>query len=286
MAANSTLRRTVKHVLAPLVSEHVYQYFQGVAKAWDIRRGRFTEAEIALIPVAVRPGDTVVDVGANFGLYCHALSHAVGRTGRVFAFEPVPFTCRTLRLVVRILRLGNVEVVEKGLSDRAGTVSFTVPLQESGAASAGQAHFSTRCDERRGKEKHAPWPHSRDVTCEVVRLDDFLPHLPDLSFLKCDIEGAELFAFRGAEQTIDRYFPTVLCEINPWFLDGFGIPLAELTDFFFRKDYRLYHYDEGARRLEEMTDLAKIIEDNYVFIHPRRAALFRVDRKRGRSLSP
>jgi FkbM family methyltransferase len=270
MAANSPLRRASKRLLAPVLGERLYPYVQCLPMAWDIWRGRFTEPELDLLPAAVRPGDTVVDIGANYGVYSYHLDRAVGATGRVFAFEPVPFTFRTLCLVARLLRFRGVELIAKGCGDRPGTVTFTVPLQDSGAPSAGQAHLGSRNDERAGKERHVRWPRRKEVTCEVVALDDFLPPVADLSFIKCDIEGAELLAFRGAEKTINRHLPTVLCEINPWFLDGFGITLDDLTGFFLRKGYRLYRYKEEARLLNEVVP-GDVVEDNYVFAHPRRA---------------
>lgn len=272
MAANSRLRRALKRILAPLVSQRFYKYFQSLAMAWDIRRGSFREPELDLIPAAVRPGETVLDLGANFGLYAYPLSRAVGGSGRVYAFEPISFTADTLELIVRILRLGNVTVIRKGCSDRAGTITFTVPVQTSGAFSAGQAHIARRDDSREGKERHVRWAKSREITCEVVALDEALPELDDLSFIKADIEGAELLAFRGAERLIRRHLPTVICEINPWFLEGFGIRLEDLTGFFFEKEYLLYRYEE--RRLYPITDVKDITEDNYVFVHPRRLERF------------
>lgn len=273
MAANSFFRRALKKLLFPLLAQRNYCFIQAAAKAWDIRTGGWSEPELHLIPLAVRPGDTALDIGANYGLYCHGLSHAVGKKGKVYAFEPVPFTAQTLGLVSKILRLENVEIIPKGCSDHPGKVSFTLPVQGSGPLSTGQAHMGNRNNERQGKQIHFPYSKTDEVLCEVVVLDDFLPALKNLSFIKCDIEGAELMAFRGAENLIQRNLPTVLCEINPWFLEGFQIGLAELLDFFFKKGYQIYHYEEakGKEILREV-GLKEVVEDNYLFIHPSREA--------------
>lgn len=273
MGANSAARRLVKKALYPLINEHTYVYFQALAKAWDIRKGKWSEPELDLIPLAVREGETALDVGANYGLYSYHLSRVP--RARVYAFEPVPFTFRTLALVARLLRLRGVELVEKGCSDRRGHITFTVPVQASGAMAAGQAYIGGRDDERAGREKQVRWASTRDVTAEVVALDEFLPAPGRLSLIKCDIEGAELLAFRGAERLIGEHLPTVICEINPWFLEGFGIGLGELLGFFEARGYRLYHYRrEGGRgRLREVA-AAEVEEDNYVFIHPSRRERF------------
>ena len=105
----------------------------------------------------MRAGDTVLDIGANFGLYCHHLSRIIG-AGRVYAFEPVPFTFSTLKLVARLLRFRpGVELIEKGCSDRTGTLTFTIPVQASGAVAAGQAYIGARDDDRAGKEGQVRW---------------------------------------------------------------------------------------------------------------------------------
>src|SRR5438045_1596543 len=131
----SRLRSTVKRVLYPLLPESAYRLAQAIAMAADIRSGRLYEPELELVRYAVQPGDTVLDIGANFGLYTYAMARAVGAAGRVYSFEPVPFTHRTLATVLRLLHVKNATVVPKGCSDTAGTVRFTVPLQEAGGFS-------------------------------------------------------------------------------------------------------------------------------------------------------
>ncbi len=275
MGADSLVRRTAKRALSPFAHGRGYRLVQAAAMAWDIRSGRWREPEVDLIAFAVRPGDRVLDLGANYGVYSYHLSKAVGPSGRVYAFEPVPFTSETLRLVIRVLRLTNVELVAKGCSNAPGFVDFDVPVQPSGAISAGQAHIAQRNDDRQGKDQQVRWSHSRTIRCEVVTLDEYLGDVTPLTFLKCDIEGAELLAFQGAARLITAHHPTVVCEINPWFLAGFGLRLADLVAFFVERGYFLARYvTSPAARLERIADLSTIVEDNYVFVHESRALSF------------
>lgn len=276
MAANSALRKIAKNVLhGVLRNESAYRYFQALSKAMDIRNGSWSEPELDLIPLALQPGETALDLGANFGLYTHHISRALQGSGHVYAFEPVPFTYATLQLVGKLLRFRNATLIEKGCSDKADRITFEVPLQTSGALSTGQAYIGGRRDDREGSEQQVRWSGTTQVNCEVVKLDEFLPELKDLSLIKCDIEGAELLAFRGAEKMITEHLPSVICEINPWFLEGFGIRLEELTGFFFDKGFGLYHYrsENGARGLVPVP-IENVQEDNYVFIHPQRLSRF------------
>ena len=278
MPADSIRRRILKRVFFPLLNERAYRFAQCLAKAWDIHNGNWSEPELELIPFAVEKGESVIDIGANYGLYCYHLSRAVGKSGKVYAFEPVPFTYKTCKLVSRVLRFENVEIVQKGCSERTEKVAFTVPIQESGPISAGLSHLSGRNDQRRGKELFSQYDNTREILCDVVALDDYLPDLTNISFVKCDIEGADIFALRGAAKLIENNFPTVLCEINPWFLEGFGVNPLDFDDLFHKNGYIMYHYDitDGKKFLQSVTvnELGTLKTHNYVFIHPSRIQRF------------
>ena len=132
MPANSLLRRIAKRVLFPLLGGSVYSRVQARVKARDIRRGSWFEDEIELLSLALAPGETALDVGANFGLYSYHLSRAVGPSGRVYAFEPIRFTADTLERVIGILGLANVEVFRLACGEAVGSAAFVLPAQPSG----------------------------------------------------------------------------------------------------------------------------------------------------------
>lgn len=277
MPANSALRKLVKAPLARFQGTTGYRYLQVGAMAWDIRAGKWTEPELDLIRYAVEPGDTVIDIGANFGLWTHHLSCAVGPGGRVMAFEPIPFTFNCLRVMRRVLGFGNAELHRLGCGERKERVTFRAPLQDSGGIAAGLVHIGTRrdYDGRPGSEQQLRWSDTIDVEADIVALDEFLPPVRDLSLVKADIEGAELFALRGAQALIDEHMPSVVCEITPWYLEGFGLTVDDVTSFFFDRGYRLYRYDgEPEPALHEVRSTAEVVENNYVFVPPARRDRF------------
>ena len=260
-----------KLLLPTFLNERTYQWIVAAVKGWDIWTRSWTEPELDLIAHALQPGEVALDVGANFGLYTYHLSKRAGRSGRVYSFEPVPFTNGVLRRLVRLFRLRNVEVTSVGCSDTAGELIFEVPLAESGALATGLAYARGRNDDREGKEGQVRWTSVREERGRVVALDDYLPaDLGPVTLLKCDIEGAEPLALRGARRLLDRDLPTVICEINPWYLEGFGLQLeADLLEPFFARGYELYFYEHRTRRLEPRRP-DQVVEDNYVLVHPSR----------------
>ena len=267
MAANSFARRVAKQLLAPFLGDTTYQLIQSAAMAWDIRSGSLTEPELGLIPYAVRAGETAIDIGANYGVYSYHLSRALGPTGKVYAFEPIPFTAGAFRNIARLLRFRGVELIEKGCSDKAATVEFNVPVQDSGAIIAGTVHMGARDNDRPGHERHARFQKTKKISCEVVALDEYLGAIENVSFLKVDIEGADLFALRGAKQLLLRNKPVVVSEINPWFLEGFGLAPKEFTEFFDSIGYAMYRLENGRLRPKKTADIQ---EDNWVFVPPER----------------
>jgi len=254
----------VKRVAAPLLNEATYSVLQAAAMGWDIHRGTWFEDEIDFAKRVISPGDTALDIGANFGLWAHHLSRAVGPSGHVHSFEPIPFTARTFRVLSHVLRFAkNTELHEVGCGETNERVVFKVPVMNTGAISAGLVHMG-RNDDRPGREVFARFPKTKDVPCRVVRIDDHLPDLQRVSFIKCDIEGADLFALRGAKQTIAQHKPALVVEITPWFLEGFGTKVEDLTGFMRDLGYRAYRYQKGA--LVPTTD-ENIVEANWLFLH-------------------
>ena len=269
MPANSQLRKIVKKICYPLLNQRTYTWLQALSKAWDIKTGGWREPELDLVPIGIRAGETALDIGANYGFYSYHLAKAVGPTGKVYCFEPIPFTFTTLQLIAKLLRIRNTELIPKGCSNKNERVLFNVPVQSSNALSAGLAHLGNREDDRPGKDIQVRWDQIREVSGEVVALDDFFPSLSNLTFIKCDIEGAEFFAFSGARKLISTNLPTVICEINPWYLQGFGVNVSDLTGFFSALGYGLFRYDKKDEKgsllpIEENN----IVEDNYLFLHP------------------
>jgi FkbM family methyltransferase len=268
MAANSRLRRAIKRILHPVLGEGAYAAVQSVAVTWDLVRGNWTEPSIALLDAAIRPGETVVDVGANFGLFAYYLSRAVGKHGRVYAFEPIQYSRRILKNVKSLCGLRNVEIMAMACGERRGEIEMVAPLQGSGAISAGLAHFAGRNGP--SAEDNVDGRH---YLVPVGALDDIREELGSVSLIKCDVEGAELFVLRGARQILKTSRPTVLCELVPEYLHGFGVEHEDIAAYFRELGYDAFDIESVAGRAQlTRTDFSE--PGNYVFVHPERAERF------------
>jgi FkbM family methyltransferase len=134
----------------------------------------------------IRPGDTVIDVGANLGVATLTAAQAVGPTGRVIAFEPSPATLRYLRATLAAIRTAPVTLYDCALGAVAGPAEF--------AAISGNAGQSAM------RSVLAPGTSPDSVHMVTVRrLGDVLRDegIRRISLLKLDVEGFEHAVLEG-----------------------------------------------------------------------------------------
>lgn len=271
-SVDSRSRRWLKPILKKFFGQRVYDWFHQRAKLRDIRLGLVEEPEMETLSWFVKPGDQVLDIGANFGYYTSRLSRLCG-TGTVHAFEPVPTTFTALQGILKSMKLRNVEAHQVGVADTSGELVFEVPLQEAGTPSAGQAHISGRNNSLEGGKALYSFHRSVQVRAPVVALDDpqWAARFSALSFVKIDIEGAELLAIRGMRNLLRQHKPVMLIEVCPFFLEGFQIAPEELRAQIEELGYRTYRYVPASRILEELQPGSPYEEGNYILIHGERA---------------
>ncbi len=146
----------------------------------------------------MEPGSVFYDVGAQAGYHTLHASRWVGNGGQVYAFEPLPSNFRNLARHVERNALHNVQPLQCAISDREGQMHFDPgPGMMAGHLSA-----------------------SGSLVVKAVSIDGFVEegHRPP-SFLKIDVEGAELRVLQGAEQTLRRYRPGLMLDTHD-FLGG------------------------------------------------------------------
>ena len=187
--------------------------------------------EFAFLDRILQPGMTVLDVGANEGVYTVFAAKRLGSDGTVWAFEPSQREVSRLRCNLDLNNL-NARIFPLALADQSGQAQMNV---------AGYGHEGLNT---LGEFVHQIEVGGKEVV-QMNRLDDVLTEnaLSRLDVIKIDVEGAELRVLQGATATLSRYRPLVLFEASDNTLLQQGASREELLDFLRRQDYILYLFD-------------------------------------------
>lgn len=179
--------------------------------------GRWYALDIQLfLSDVVALGDTVVDVGANRGMFTYAASRLVGETGRVICFEPNPNCAAYLERHITLNGIENVFIHQYGLAEENGELTLVVPHINSGEGTFGRSVYEPSLT-------HA-------VQAKTTTGDEALrSERPTL--IKLDVEGFECRALAGLRHTIECHHPIVITEVYPRHLEACSSSKAELLSF-------------------------------------------------------
>jgi FkbM family methyltransferase len=195
--------------------------------------GTFEPHCLRYLKACVGKGATIVDVGANIGLFTLEGSLAVGPSGRVISVEAAPSNARVLRGSIQLNGMGNVSVIEVAAGEARGMATLTL------GSEGNQGMFTL--GSVTGKEKY-------DV--EVRPLDELLDErkICSVDFMKMDIEGSEYRALRGAERTLRTHQPVLLIELNESALQKCQSSTSQVKDLLRELGYRGWVIDQEANR--------------------------------------
>lgn len=186
--------------------------------------GTFMAGRVAL-------GQSVVDIGANRGLYTLLLSRLVGKGGVVHALEPYPPNVQRLTRIAEAMR--NIEVHAVAASDTPGTQVLSVPVVEGQVL---DALGTLRSD--------PPSSGAESLAIATNTLDAAIPEGDrPVSLIKCDVEGHEDAVFRGASSILVRDRPTIVVEVEQRHRDA---PISDAFALFMSGGYAGFFF-QGAR---------------------------------------
>jgi FkbM family methyltransferase len=171
-------------------------------------------------------GDVAIDVGANQGAHTAIMAEAVGSTGAVFAFEPIPMLFHGLR--ARFKDRPFVNVLPLAISDTDETATFFVNT----------TNFSF-CSGLRNQDE---FTRGTSLSMEIgTRRIDSLEFLKPSSIrlVKFDVEGAELLALKGASETFRRARPVCVFEWGDAVADAYGARAGDMWTFWREHAYSL-----------------------------------------------
>jgi FkbM family methyltransferase len=253
VALANRVRRVVRSMPLPLrLPFGAWWLAERSALDRELTNDGFETAEAAFVARFLRPGMTVLDVGAHHGLYTLLASRLVGRNGRVMAFEPSPRERLRLERHLWLNRCGNVDVQPWALGEFAGEADFYLV--------EGMHDWcnSLRVPNIEGR--------TSKVRVEVRRLDDVLEGVnwPRIDFIKLDVEGGELSFLHGARRMLGGDVrPAILVEVQDVRTAPWGYAAREIVRVLVDAGYRWFALaDDGS--LESISSELSSYDGNFV----------------------
>ena len=170
----------------------------------------------------IKPGDTVIDVGAHIGRHTKIFKQIIGESGFLYAFEPLKQQYDILRSA---LAAPNVAIINKTLSDKQGKMDFFVVTNypaESGL---------------RKKQYIMEDAMVEKTIVDVDTLDNYLDDMQSVNYINIDAEGAEIAILNGASKLLTKHRPIISVEYYYLSYEAYGLTKRSLWDFAFAHKY-------------------------------------------------
>lgn len=194
--------------------------------------GEVDPNEFSFLDEVLKPGMTVIDAGANEGIYSIFSRAKVGSEGRVIAIEPSARERSRIERNKALNGMDDITVLPVALAERPGNLVLHV-------AEDGHAGHNTL-----GRFA-AGWVKAKsEGVISAVTLDTIVDEqkLARVDLIKLDIEGAELRALCGSDQTLRRDHPALLMEVMEETLATQGASAMQLLDYVRQHGYEVFEF--------------------------------------------
>jgi FkbM family methyltransferase len=228
--------------------------FKSIVTAVLLAQGDWFEAEMELWRTYLKPGMTVIDIGANVGVYTFSAAQKVGAQGKVIAIEPFQDCITCLEETVRINQLPWVKIYAGAASNYDGSARLSL-------------HSSSELNEVISDNLYEP-SSNQTFPINCFTLDSLLEkeNLTQVDWLKIDAEGHEMQVLLGAKTLLTRFTPHILYEN----IAGVQSSNFAVSEYLCSRGYQLYYY---RPYLQELVPVQKIEEIaghlNLIAIYPK-----------------
>lgn len=178
----------------------------------------------------VNPGQTIFDIGVNFGETILNFAKITGATGKVIGFEPMPSIYQKCLSNISLNHFHNIILEPLAVSDCNAMVGINDPLNGNSGGSYVTEHIS-----------------NKSVQVQAVTLDNYMNErlISKIDLIKIDVEGYELHVLRGAKQTLLKHKPLLYIELCDAHLKRAGSSSLALIVFLQALNYVIKKADTG-----------------------------------------
>lgn len=215
--------------------------------------GAFERSTVRALEKLAMPGCVVFDIGANIGSHTLGLARSVGEGGKVYAFEPADFAFAKLQRNLalnpdldRRTRACQILLVADSTAPTQPELYASWPLKPNGPVHP----------KHRGRLVSA----SRAAT---DTLDSFVERekIDRLDLIKIDVDGEEYAVLKGGRNSLARFQPVLLMEMQPYTHDERGHGFEALVGLLRDGGYSIEDAATGRKLPLRADDLRRLIPD-------------------------
>ncbi|AXT20794.1 FkbM family methyltransferase [Flavobacteriaceae bacterium AU392] len=228
--------------------------------------GKYDPELIKIIHSLLITDSCFLDIGANIGFYTISMGNYFKSqkfSGKIIAFEPFEGNFRRLSDNLKMNKLTDVCLLNKyGLSNKSEESQITLREDFKRGSNTGNASIPTSEEMDQGF-KLSP--------IKLKSLDDVWPNdfekYGKIDIMKMDIEGHEDFCLEGGSETINKYRPTILMEVNKPYYKARNVELDERFFKLIPKEYAIFR--ESNLKWTQINSLNECSTLDNVFLIPK-----------------
>lgn len=183
----------------------------------------------------IKPGTVVLDVGANYGQMSILFSKMTGERGKVFSFDADDFIFQILQKNIQINEIKNIEAIFGAVHNVPNEI-LIFPEQDFERYGAYGSYGIDYAQKKEGRNVPT-------ITIDNLNITD------EISFMKVDVQGGDLFAMQGAVKTIAKHKMPILFEFEYLFQDDMHLNFQEYVDFVSSIEYKFVRVIDGQNYL-------------------------------------
>jgi len=237
--------------LGNFLYKNAYPLYKSMYSVFKNKQDAF---EIALLKKHIKPGQTILDVGANIGFYAKILSQLTGPNGNVHCFEPDATNFQHLK--VETAGLTNIVINNKAVGPKTEKIKIYTSK-------------NLNVDHRTYK----PEEYDREIEIDAISMEDYFDVNVKVDFIKIDIQGFEMEAMKGMHTLLKaNHHIKMISEFWPYGLRKAGSSVSDYYNFLKNMNFNIELLKEDKLEplsLEKVQQLEPLGEEHYfnIFVY-------------------
>ena len=212
--------------------------------------GQYDDFELAFVQKFLGTNIVILEIGANIGFYsCGYAQIFRGHNCQIHAFEAVSKTHQRLQHNVSANGFdASIKAYHIALGEKPGTLKMYITGEGDTSNAVGEMNIRQEDADDMANKKGT----TENVEMTTLDLWQEKIKLSKCDFIKIDVEGAELFVFRGGHRLLDQFRPIIYGEFNTYWLQNVGLTFCDVMTFFDSFDYA--YFWSRQRQFHEVTE--------------------------------